>query len=102
METTYPVNNWIRYIKEKGGETNKGDKVFSKEIRRDEEVNMVQKFTKNGNCEVSCKGKMQVGTGRTCTVHGAGVRGNTHDNCRKYYYVDRRKVRQTKVTHRNG
>ena len=36
-ETIHPVNNWIKYIKEKGGKANKGDEGFSKEIKKNDE-----------------------------------------------------------------
>ena len=55
VETTDPVNNWIRHIKEKEDKIDKGDKGFSKEIKKDHEVNMEQKFTKIGKSEVRCK-----------------------------------------------
>ena len=55
VETTHPLNNWIRHIKEKADKINKGGKDFSKEIKKDHEVNMVQKFTKIGKSEVRCK-----------------------------------------------
>ena len=63
---------------------------------------MVQKFTKIGKSEVTCKAHSHVGIGRACTVHAVGVRGNTHDKCEKYYFVDKKKDRQTGKSHRSG
>ena len=72
VETTYPVNNLSKYIKEKGEKTNKGDEGFSKEIKKKDEVNVVQKFTKTANCEVTCKAHSHVGTGAVCTIAWSG------------------------------
>ena len=101
-ETIHPVNNWIKYIKEKGGKANKGDEGFSKEIKKNDEVNVVQKCTKTANCEVRCKAHSHVGTGAVCTVHGVGVYGNMHEQCEKFHLVVKKKDGQTSKTHRSG
>ena len=71
-EAIHPVDNWIKHIKKKGEKVNKGVKAFSKEVREEEEVSLVEKVTEKVKCEVSCNAHSYVMTS-DCTVHGAGV-----------------------------
>ena len=63
---------------------------------------MIKNFTKTVKCEVRCKGYSHVGTSAVCTVHGVGVRGNTHEQCEKFHLVAKKKDGQTSKTHRSG
>ena len=49
------VNNWMKYIKKKGEQIDKGEDEVSKEVKGKNEVNLVQKCTRKTNCEVRCK-----------------------------------------------
>ena len=83
-EPIYPVDNWIKHIKKKGEKSNEGEKAFSKQVKKEEEVSLVEKFTENVNCEVSCNIHRYVGHTRFCTVRDAGVRRNTQDTVQEF------------------
>ena len=83
-EPIHPVDNWIKHIKKKGEKSNEGEKAFSKQVKKEEEVSLVEKFTENVNCEVSCNIHKCVGHTRFCTVRDAGVRRNTQDTVQEF------------------
>ena len=86
-ETIHPFNDWIKHIKMKGEKVDKGEKAFSKEIKGKDEVNVVQKYTQKGKCEVSCNKCFCVKHTAQCTVQHAGVRGVSHRNKYKNIYL---------------
>ena len=101
-EAIHPVNNWVKHIKMKGEKFDEGEKTFSKEIKEIEEVNVVQKHTQKGKCEVSCNKCFCVRHTAQCTVQHAGVRRITHDRAQKYLPVAVRRTGQTKLNNKNG
>ena len=97
-----PLNNWIRYIKEKEKQDDKGQDKVSKEIKGKGEVNLVQKCTGNRKCEISCKVHLQVRHIAQCTVRKAGVCGVMQEPVKDFHPVAILRAGQTELSDKSG
>ena len=86
----------------KGEKVDKGEKAFSKEIKGKDEVNVVQKYTQKGKCEVSCNKCFCVRHTAQCTVQHAGVRGVAQEQVQEYLPVAVGKTGQMDETNKSG